>query len=80
MTALRLQTPMLELRWPSLDDLDALADLAAVGVHDPGVQPFLVAWHPRTNARSQRCSTTGPSGPRGSHRIGAWNSSWSAMA
>lgn len=41
---LRLQTPALELRWPSLTDLDALADLAAAGVHDPEVQPFMVAW------------------------------------
>jgi RimJ/RimL family protein N-acetyltransferase len=41
---LRLRTPDLELRWPSLDDLDALASLAAAGVHDPGVQPFMVAW------------------------------------
>jgi RimJ/RimL family protein N-acetyltransferase len=44
MTGLRLQTPALELRWPSLDDLGALAELAALGVHDPGVQPFLAAW------------------------------------
>jgi RimJ/RimL family protein N-acetyltransferase len=41
---LRLQTPDLELRWPSLDDLEALAGLAAAGVHDPAVQPFMVAW------------------------------------
>ena len=41
---LRLHTPALELRWPSLEDLDALAGLAAAGVHDPGVQPFMVAW------------------------------------
>jgi RimJ/RimL family protein N-acetyltransferase len=34
----------LELRWPSLGDLDALADLAALGVHDPDVQPFTAAW------------------------------------
>ena len=39
-----LQTPDLELRWPGLDDLHALADLAAAGVHDPEVQPFMVAW------------------------------------
>ncbi len=44
MARLRLRTPELELRWPSLDDLDALAELAALGVHDPGVQPFMVAW------------------------------------
>jgi RimJ/RimL family protein N-acetyltransferase len=41
---LRLQTPDLELRWPTLDDLDALASLAAAGVHDPAVQPFMGAW------------------------------------
>jgi RimJ/RimL family protein N-acetyltransferase len=44
MADLRLQTPALELRWPGLDDLDALAELAAAGVHDPGVQPFMFAW------------------------------------
>jgi hypothetical protein len=37
-------TPDLELRWPTLADLDALAALAAEGVHDPAVQPFTVAW------------------------------------
>jgi len=44
MAELRLQTPDLELRWPSLDDLHALAGLAAAGIHDPAVQPFMVAW------------------------------------
>lgn len=29
---------------PSEADLYALADLAAAGVHDPDVQPFMVAW------------------------------------
>jgi RimJ/RimL family protein N-acetyltransferase len=50
-----LQTPELVLRWPSLDDLHALADLAAAGVHDPEVQPFMVAWtdaSPDERARS----------------------------
>ena len=41
---LRLRTPRLELRVPNLEDLAALAALAAAGVHDPSVQPFLVAW------------------------------------
>jgi RimJ/RimL family protein N-acetyltransferase len=52
---LRLQTPDLELRWPRSDDLDALADLAAAGVHDPQVQPFAVPWtdvSPEERARS----------------------------
>jgi RimJ/RimL family protein N-acetyltransferase len=44
MAGLWLQTPALELRWPSPDDLAALAELAAIGVHDPDVQPFTVPW------------------------------------
>jgi RimJ/RimL family protein N-acetyltransferase len=55
MTDLRLRTPRLELRWPSLADLDALAELAAAGIHDPGIQPFTVPWtdaSPQERARS----------------------------
>ena len=44
LTGLRLTTPRLELRWPTLADLDALAGLAARGVHDPAVQPFMIPW------------------------------------
>jgi RimJ/RimL family protein N-acetyltransferase len=52
---LRLRTPRLELRLPDLDDLGALADIAAAGVHDPAVQPFAVPWtdtDPATRARN----------------------------
>ena len=41
---LRIRTPRLELRLPDLDELDALAGLAAEGVHDPDRMPFLVPW------------------------------------
>ncbi|MET7337212.1 GNAT family N-acetyltransferase [Nonomuraea sp. NPDC005650] len=41
---LRLTTPRLELRMPSLEDLDELAERALEGVHDPGVMPFGVPW------------------------------------
>ncbi|MCO5967526.1 GNAT family N-acetyltransferase [Actinoallomurus soli] len=41
---LRLRTPRLRLRLPTPADLDALADLAAEGVHDPDTQPFAVPW------------------------------------
>ncbi|MGW4247423.1 GNAT family N-acetyltransferase [Nocardia sp. NPDC004722] len=41
---LRVRTPRLELRVPDLDQLGALAALAAAGVHDPGVQPFTAEW------------------------------------
>jgi RimJ/RimL family protein N-acetyltransferase len=44
LTGLRLRTPRLELRWPSLADLDEVVTLAAAGVHDPRVQPFSAAW------------------------------------
>jgi RimJ/RimL family protein N-acetyltransferase len=44
LAGLRLQTPRVELRWPTLADLDALARLAEEGVHDPAVMPFGVAW------------------------------------
>lgn len=52
---LRLHTPRLELRIPGLDDLDALADLAAEGVHAPSEMPFAVPWTdapPEERARS----------------------------
>ncbi|MEV0091705.1 GNAT family protein [Streptomyces sp. NPDC050738] len=41
---LRLTTPRLELRLPDLHDLDALAAVAADGVHDPDRMPFSVPW------------------------------------
>ncbi len=44
LAGLRLLTPRLELRLPTDDDLDALASLAAAGVHDPAVQPFGFPW------------------------------------
>jgi len=42
--ALRIRTPLLELRYPDDDDLVALAHLAAEGIHDPGAMPFFVPW------------------------------------
>lgn len=41
---LRLRTERLELRMPDLDDLVALADQAAAGVHSPDFMPFLTPW------------------------------------
>jgi RimJ/RimL family protein N-acetyltransferase len=52
---LRLTTPRLELRIPTYDDLLALGDLAAEGIHDPAVMPFSVPWSdwpPEVRARS----------------------------
>jgi RimJ/RimL family protein N-acetyltransferase len=41
---LRITTPRVELRWPSMADLDSLADRAAEGVHDPAYMPFFSQW------------------------------------
>ncbi|MQM24588.1 GNAT family N-acetyltransferase [Glycomyces albidus] len=41
---IRLRTERLELRLPDLDDLAALAEQAASGVHGPDFQPFKNAW------------------------------------
>jgi RimJ/RimL family protein N-acetyltransferase len=52
---LRLGTPRLELRLAEPEELSALADLAAEGIHDPDVMPFIVEWtdqEPAVRARS----------------------------
>jgi RimJ/RimL family protein N-acetyltransferase len=41
---LRIRTPRLELRAPSDDDAQALAELASRGVHDPEFMPFEMPW------------------------------------
>jgi RimJ/RimL family protein N-acetyltransferase len=41
---IRLRTERIELRLPDLDDLVALADQAAAGIHDPDFMPFVVPW------------------------------------
>jgi RimJ/RimL family protein N-acetyltransferase len=41
---LRLHTERLELRLPDFDDLAALADVAAAGIHGPDFMPFTTPW------------------------------------
>ncbi|MFC4048975.1 GNAT family N-acetyltransferase [Actinomadura syzygii] len=54
LVGLRLRTPRLELRLPSPEELAALAEVAAEGVHDPGTMPFLVPWTDRPAAEVAR--------------------------
>ncbi|WP_328589177.1 GNAT family N-acetyltransferase [Actinomadura logoneensis] len=42
--SLRVRTPRLELRLPTDEQLASLAELAAAGVHDPSVMPFVNPW------------------------------------
>ena len=39
-----LRTPRLELRLPTLDEVEELIDAARAGVHDPAMNPFVVPW------------------------------------
>ncbi|GAA3471415.1 hypothetical protein GCM10018965_059680 [Nonomuraea roseola] len=41
---LSIHTPRLELRLPSLEQLDELGDRAAEGIHEEGFMPFLFPW------------------------------------
>jgi RimJ/RimL family protein N-acetyltransferase len=41
---LRVETPVLTLRYPDDEDAMAIADVAAAGVHDPAWMPFSVPW------------------------------------
>lgn len=54
LVGLRLTTPRLELRLPSPDELGALAELAAGGVHAPDVMPFIVPWTDRPSGEIAR--------------------------
>lgn len=51
---LRLRTPRLELRLPDGEELAALAELAAEGVHAPDAMPFFVPWTDGTPAEVAR--------------------------
>lgn len=44
LTRLRLRTPRLELRVPTVDELRRLYRVAADGIHDPAEMPFEVPW------------------------------------
>ncbi|MDA1358291.1 GNAT family protein [Glycomyces luteolus] len=51
---LRLRTERLELRIARDDEIGALADAAAAGVHDPDFMPFLFPWTDATPAERGR--------------------------
>ncbi|GHJ46827.1 putative succinyl-CoA transferase [Catellatospora sp. TT07R-123] len=65
---LRLRTPRLELRLPVGDELAALADAAAAGVHAPDRRPFLTPWTEAAPAERGRAVIQ-----RQWRRIGTWD-------
>lgn len=48
---LRVRTPRLELRLPSMEDLARLGDVAAAGIHAPEQMPFAEPWTDQPPAR-----------------------------
>jgi RimJ/RimL family protein N-acetyltransferase len=53
---LRVRTPRVELRYPDDDDVAALAELAAKGVHDPAFMPFEITWTDVPSPQQERNS------------------------
>ena len=51
---LRVSTPRLQLRLPTDDHLDALAALAAAGIHDPDDMPFAIPWTDKPSPELER--------------------------
>jgi RimJ/RimL family protein N-acetyltransferase len=56
--ALRITSPTLELRVPDEAIIDDLVDLAAQGIHDPDVMPFVVPWTDIEPPRFQQSAVT----------------------
>jgi RimJ/RimL family protein N-acetyltransferase len=51
---LRIRNARVEIRLASDDDLDALARLASLGVHDPATMPFLKPWTDEPSPQLER--------------------------
>ncbi|HET8663275.1 MAG TPA: helix-turn-helix domain-containing protein [Nocardioides sp.] len=52
--ALRIRTPRLTLRLPAEEELPALAQVAADGIHHPHERPFLTPWTETTPEKRAR--------------------------
>ncbi|HEY8527000.1 MAG TPA: GNAT family N-acetyltransferase [Acidimicrobiales bacterium] len=68
-----VRTPRIELRWPSDDDLVALAELAADGVHAPDEMPFSFPWTRGTPTEVRRRVLQFHWQQRGAWTPEAWN-------
>ncbi|HET6949011.1 MAG TPA: GNAT family protein [Acidimicrobiales bacterium] len=77
-SAIVVRTPRVELRWPGQDDLLALAELAAQGIHDDDRMPFYVPWTRGTPAEVSRSVLQWNWRTRGEWTPERW--SWAAVA
>lgn len=72
LAGLRVRTPRLELRYPDDETLDALVDVAAAGVHEPGAMPFYVPWTERPPGEFERGFLQYHWGRRASWSVDDW--------
>jgi RimJ/RimL family protein N-acetyltransferase len=70
---LRITTPTVTLRYTDDDDIQALADLALLGVHDPASMPFTYAWTDVEPPAQQRQSAQWYWRQRAEWTIDQWN-------
>ncbi|WP_407569309.1 GNAT family N-acetyltransferase [Deinococcus altitudinis] len=71
--ALELVTPRLRLRPPNDDELAAIAEVAAAGVHGPGEQPFLTPWTHLPPGRQALHVIQGHWASRGGWSVASWS-------
>lgn len=72
LVGLRLATERLELRCPTDDELAALADVAAGGVHPTGEQPYLTPWTDLPPQQRALAVVQGHWSRRGAWTVDAW--------
>ena len=72
-----VRTPRLALRYPSDEDLAVLATIPSEGIHEPGRQPFRVAWTEVESPRRERESLQWWWSKRASWSVDDW---WLSLA
>jgi RimJ/RimL family protein N-acetyltransferase len=70
---LAVRTPRLELRYPSDEELAVLATIPSEGIHEPGRQPFHVAWTEVPSPRREQQSLQWWWSQRASWSVDDWS-------
>jgi len=77
---LRVRTPRLELRYPDDDLVAEVAELALLGIHEPGFRPFLRSWDEVPPPHQQRNTLQHLWGSRASWKPTSWVCSLAVLA